>query len=128
MIFSKYKQFQYEIMIFQKTNDFLVRSYTLLETMFFVKKKCNNQIFYRGWPNGGNKLVTQLWQLAKLQLGNCQLPISNCQFATSYCFSKIFLIIFFLHSAIPNKIFGCCIFLHKKHCLQKRILSFQEIA
>ena len=35
--------------------------------MFFVKKKCNNQIFYWGWPNGGKKIVKILWQVATSQ-------------------------------------------------------------
>ena len=35
--------------------------------MFFVKKKCDNQIFYWGWPNGGKKLVKILWQVATSQ-------------------------------------------------------------
>ena len=55
--------------------------------MFCVKKKCDNQIFYWGWPNGGKKLVKILWQIGNWQLaiGNwqyCQLPIGNWQVAT----------------------------------------------
>ena len=49
--------------------------------MFFVKKKCDNQIFYWGWPNGGKKLVKILWQVATCQVATWQLPIGNWQLA-----------------------------------------------
>ena len=46
--------------------------------MFFVKKKCDNQIFYLGWPNGGKKLVKILWQVATWQVAICNLQSRNC--------------------------------------------------
>ena len=49
--------------------------------MFFVKKKCDNQIFYWGWPNGGKKMVKILWQVATCQVATWQLPIANWQLA-----------------------------------------------
>ena len=49
--------------------------------MFFVKKKCDNQIFYWGWPDGGKKLVKISWQVATWQVATWELPIGNCQLA-----------------------------------------------
>ena len=77
MIFLQDQQFLYEIKIFQKLHRFLGKIVYASGDHVFCQEKCNNQIFYWGWPNGGKRMVKNLWQVATWQVATCQVATSQ---------------------------------------------------